>query len=86
MTIKKYISKHVVKEAVQFTGENFDEIMAFMSSDEFSQDLLSPEIVIRTLEGNMIASPGDYIIKGLKGEFYACKPDIFENSYEAVNE
>jgi len=41
-------------------------------------------IRIPTLEGDMIALPGDYIIKGVKGEFYPCKPDIFEATYEEV--
>lgn len=45
----------------------------------------SEGIVIPTLEGEMIASPGDWIIKGIKGEFYPCKPDIFEATYEAVD-
>jgi hypothetical protein len=51
---------------------------------EISQ-LFSPEhIRIRTLEGDMMALVGDWIIKGVKGEFYPCKPDIFEATYEAV--
>jgi hypothetical protein len=41
-------------------------------------------VVIRTLEGDMLASPGDWIIRGVKGEFYPCKPDIFEATYEPV--
>lgn len=41
-------------------------------------------IVILTLEGDMIARPGDYIIRGVQGEFYPCKPDIFEATYEKV--
>jgi len=41
-------------------------------------------IEIQTLEGAMIASPGDYIIQGIQGEFYPCKPDIFRDTYEAV--
>lgn len=40
------------------------------------------QIAIETLEGRMYANPGDYIIKGIKGEFYPCKPDIFEATYE----
>lgn len=40
------------------------------------------ELSIRTLEGTMTARPGDWIIKGVKGEFYPCKPDIFEATYE----
>lgn len=41
--------------------------------------------VIVTLEGNMIVSDGDYIIKGVNGEFYPCKPDIFEKTYDIIN-
>lgn len=44
----------------------------------------NPYMIIVTREGRMIASPGDWIIKGVKGEFYPCKPDIFEKTYEAV--
>jgi len=44
------------------------------------------EVRIRTLEGEMTASPGDYIITGIKGEAYPCKPDIFEATYEPVEE
>lgn len=49
-----------------------------------SIDLNKLSIGISTLEGVMIASPGDWIIKGIKGEFYPCKPDIFEQTYEEV--
>ena len=41
-------------------------------------------MIIRTLEGNMIATKGDYIIKGVQGEIYPCKPDIFEQTYDIV--
>lgn len=43
-------------------------------------------LVIQTLEGDMLASPGDYIIRGVQGEFYPCKPDIFEATYEVVDD
>jgi hypothetical protein len=43
-------------------------------------------LLIQTLEGTMIANPGDWVIKGVKGEFYPCKPDIFAATYEAVEE
>lgn len=46
----------------------------------------SAHIVISTLEGDMRANPGDWIIKGVNGEFYPCKPDIFEKSYEPVED
>lgn len=42
-------------------------------------------LAIQTLEGDMVAEPGDYIIRGVQGEFYPCKPDIFEATYEVVN-
>jgi len=47
-------------------------------------DLKEPNIVIDTLEGQMMAVVGDYIIKGVQGEFYPCKPDIFEPTYKAM--
>lgn len=82
--MKKYRKKPVVIEAVQFTGNNVDEILEF-AKDSFNNPSTS-EIVIPTLEGNMIASIGDYIIKGVNGEFYPCKPDIFDKTYEEVVE
>lgn len=49
-------------------------------------EILSNEgMVIKTLEGDMLASFGDYIIKGVNGEFYPCKPDIFHKTYDKVN-
>jgi len=77
----KYRTKQVVKEAIQFTG-NFDEIEAFVGGDA---GFRNGELVIATLEGAMHASQNDYIIKGLRGEFYPCKPDIFEKTYERVD-
>ena len=46
----------------------------------------SGELIIPTLEGDHTARPGDFIIRGVKGEFYPCKPDIFEMTYERVKE
>lgn len=45
---------------------------------------LSEPVEIETLEGTMRGNPGDWLIRGLRGEYYPCKPDIFEASYEAV--
>ena len=71
-------------EAVQWTGENLEEI------EEFAKGALvrrgPVNIAISTLEGLMRASKGDYIIKGMTGEFYPCKPDIFKATYEEVEE
>lgn len=82
---KKYRKKPVIIEAVQFTGKNQDEITRFIDGATKCHTLRSgPEMVIGTLEGQHIASVGDFIIKGVKGEFYPCKPDIFAATYEAA--
>lgn len=49
-----------------------------------TQEVIKNGVIIKTLEGEMSANPGDYIIQGIKGEIYPCKPDIFEATYEAV--
>lgn len=80
----KYRKKPVVIEAIQFTGTlgNLVELAAFMNDETYIND---GKLEIDTLEGTMTASPGDYIIKGVRGEFYPCKPDIFEQTYEKVD-
>lgn len=87
----KYRKKPVVIEAVQWTGTNFDEIMNFMKcfhgnklNYENTEEIAykTQQLTIHTLEGNMIASKNDWIIKGVNGEFYPCKPDIFKKTYE----
>lgn len=79
--------------AIQWTGTNFDEIKTFFGQDaerclELENVVLNSEIkrnlTIKTLEGNHIALPNDFIIRGDKGEYYPCKPDIFEETYEVV--
>lgn len=85
--IKRYIKKPIVIEAVQFDGWNWREVYQFMSDEPlmFTQDFRKDEfIVIKTLEGDMKANIGDYIIKGVEGEFYPCKPDIFHKTYEIL--
>jgi hypothetical protein len=80
----KYRKKPVEIEAIQWDGENTTEILAFCS-DCFSYKKNDfAVLVINTLEGTMKASIGDYVIKGVKGEFYACKPDIFLLTYDQV--
>ena len=78
--VKYYRKKPVVIEALQFTG-NFDEIEEFVGEDA---ELRKGELVVATLEGPLHASDGDFIIKGIKGEFYPCKPEIFAATYELV--
>lgn len=81
-----YRKKPVVIEAIQFVGgrESAAEIKAFAGDSYVCWWFNHDDIGIETLEGTMHASPGDWIIKGVKGEFYPCKPDIFELTYESV--
>ena len=76
----KYRKKPVEIDAIQWTGDNKLEIFDFCNMSYITDQ----ELRIQTLEGSMIASVGDYIIKGVKGEFYPCKPDIFEMTYEKI--
>lgn len=80
----KYRKKPVVIEAVQWTGDNYNEICTFMGKYPSYIDSNRKDLLIETLEGDYIASEGDFIIKGVQGEFYPCKPDIFETTYEEV--
>lgn len=91
----KYRKKPVEVEAIQWNGNNFAETSDFIGSnaiweqnklDKDKHYNLIPELSIYTLEGIMRANIGDYIIKGVNGEFYPCKPDIFEKTYEKVGE
>lgn len=75
----KYRKKPVVIEAVQFNGRNSADIHEFCG-DKVREPVGKDYLEIKTLEGIHIASPGDYIIKGINGEFYPCKPDIFEKT------
>jgi len=79
----KYRKKPVVINAVQWTGRNWKTINAFITvkCELFEAGKI---IDIKTLEGVISASPGDWIIKGIKGEFYPCKPGVFEATYEKV--
>jgi hypothetical protein len=79
-----YRKKPVVIQAVQWTGENNTEILHFCSSCYITSSGKSKDLVVSTLEGDMSASVGDFIIKGVKGEFYPCKEDIFDMTYETV--
>lgn len=83
----KYRKKPVVIEAVQYDPERkgiYEELEA-IEGVEVNIDRGSEEAVITTLEGKLTAEPGDYIIRGVQGEVYPCKPDIFEQTYEPAN-
>lgn len=88
--IREFQKKPVVISAIQFTGTNHDEVFAFCPDASNSatpgqdQNAVSNRLWIKTLEGGHIASAGDYIIRGVKGEFYPCKPDIFAATYDPL--
>jgi len=85
--MKKFRKKPVVIEAMQFIGTNVDEIFAWVDWDNDPRPMYSQggTIVIHTLEGDHKTSEGDWIIRGVEGEFYPCKPGIFEKTYEEVD-
>ena len=87
--IKKYRKKPIIVEAVQWKIKNYKEI------EEFAKDSVSltrDGLIVETLESDRnartrhVATKGDWIIKGIKGEFYPCKPDIFKKTYDEVKE
>lgn len=78
----KFRKKPVEVEAVLWTGHNLVEAITFVNTEDVVARGDKFEIV--TLEGTMTASPGDWIIRGVHGEFYPCKPDIFDETYEPV--
>ena len=90
----KYSKKPIVVEAVRWTGENREEIRTFCSRDAFftpaRQDteghITAWQLLIDSFVGTIYAETGDYIIKDENGEFYPCKANIFEETYERVEE
>uniref|UniRef100_UPI00403FAC61 hypothetical protein n=1 Tax=Paenibacillus sp. FSL R10-2796 TaxID=2954663 RepID=UPI00403FAC61 len=82
MDMPKYRKKPVEIEAIKF--ETIGDVYDFTEGNMTQP--LNGKVGIITLEGTIWASPGDFIIKGVKGEFYPCKPDIFAETYEAVEE
>lgn len=84
----KYRKLPVEIEAIKFNGSNFKEILEFSNGKAYrriayerNEPIETNSLNISTLEGTMIASEGDYIIKGVDGEFYPCKPKIFKKTY-----
>ena len=89
-----FTKKPVTIAAIQWTGHNLREVITFtdgppdtrtthagMAWETYTDLVARDGLKIYTLEGKMLASPGDWIIRGVKGEFYPCKPDIFEATY-----
>lgn len=89
----KYRKKPVVIEAIQYTKNNIHEVMDFIekhskkdNSRYLAYDVNHNKYFINTLEGKYLLTEGDYVICGVKGEFYPCKSDIFEMTYELVDD
>lgn len=80
----KFRKKPVVIEAVQWNGDNLQEVGKLGGAREYEQDFMSDDLIIHTLEGDMKAGKTDWIIKGVKGELYPCKNDIFIETYEKI--
>jgi len=88
----KFRKKPVIIEAVQLTADNFGEVETFLGTAKHIRHFINERdflkktnpvgILIQTLEGAMLANIGDYVIKGVHGEFYPCKPEIFSATYE----
>ena len=82
--MKQYRKKPIVVDAAQLTEENIEELA--LTIGRGSAYIVHNRLFINTLEGRMVAMPGDYVIKGVQGEFYPCKAEIFEQSYDEVGE
>ena len=85
----QYRKKPVVIEAIQLEDLEVYTLMSILHLVGLGKDIFEVKgdgLIIKTLEGDMRASIGDWIIKGVQGEFYPCKPDIFEKTYEKVAE
>jgi hypothetical protein len=85
----RYRKKPVVIDAIQFTKNNFEDIKLFTAgaAHDFNVGPITKKAfcIIDTLEGVITATEYDYIIKGVNGEFYPCKPDIFDKTYDKVD-
>jgi hypothetical protein len=79
---KKYVKKPIPVEAIQWDGNNEDEVVNFIGEPA---EIRGGSLYIKTLEGDMLAPIGSYIIKGVNGEFYPCREDIFKKTYEEVS-
>jgi hypothetical protein len=92
--VSKFRKKPVVIEARQWLPgdiEKAGDVLGWLMAAGQEHKILSGlgakcVLAVRTLEGVMEASPGDYVIRGVRGEFYPCKPDIFEATYEPVTD
>ena len=87
----RFRKRPVVIDAIHWDGENWEGLRDFLGEEMWSHvDAASPTgdgpatVYIKTLEGTMIAGIGDWIIQGIQGEHYPCRPDVFDATYEPV--
>lgn len=93
---RTFVKRPVAIQAIQWDGNNIRELSEFMGEKlpngtlkrkfDIYGDTSNPDLVIFTLEGDHHVAVGDWIIRGPQGEFYPCKPDIFEQIYDEVIE
>lgn len=88
--VHKYINRPIAIEAIQFTRENWDEVIEFTKGSACNLTIErhpggKATCIIPTLEGDHIANEFDYILKGVNGEFYPCKRDIFLKTYDLAD-
>lgn len=84
MTPERYRKRPVTIEAMLFNGQNGEMVAEWCEGTYWPSRMAEATVIIHTLEGDMSASPGDWIIRGVQGEFYPCKPEIFAATYEWV--
>jgi len=89
--IRRYTKKPIPIQAVQWNGTNTGELLKFSRDIRFvyhegNENNVATELYVHTLEGDLYAKLGDYIIKGIKGEVYPCAREIFEATYEEVED
>jgi len=84
MPVKIFRKKPVAVEAIQYTDKTAEQVVKFIGNTKhtWGRNEKGTVLYLDTLEGGHEASQNDWIIKGVKGEFYPCKPDIFEQTYE----
>lgn len=80
----KYRRKPVVIDAIQWTGDNYADVFEFTEGYAYPTKPHSDTLGVTTLEGEVIAKKGCYIIRGVNGEYYPCQEDIFNKTYEPV--
>jgi hypothetical protein len=88
MKATKWRKRPVVIEAMQFTRESKDRVHNWITCNRYAghDESGNPTLTIQTLEGDHLARLGDWIIRGVKGEFYPCRDDIFRATYESVTD